>query len=303
LNEQLSALSQELANAVEKTSNLVVAINARWRFPASGVLWRPGIVVTADHTIKREDDIAVTIPSGHDVTATVVGRDSGTDLAVLRIPESIGGIEPGNATLPSVGTLALAVGRSPEHGVSAAMGIVSTVSGPWRTWRGGMLDNLVKLDVSLYPGLSGAAVVDTGGQIHGLATSGLSRFAALLIPASTINRHVDELLRTGHVARGYIGVGLQPVAIPAALREKVGIESDGGLIVLNVQPHGPAEKAGILLGDILLSLNNKPLADTDEVQTALAEAGIGGQLPVLVLRGGEPAHVTITIEERPRKQD
>jgi S1-C subfamily serine protease len=191
VNSPLTTLSHELADVVEKSAKSVVAVNARWRFPASGVLWRPGVIVTADHTIKREDDIRVTLPDGRSVGATVAGRDSGTDLAVLRIEDSLGGIEVSTTSL-KVGSLVLAVGRSAEQSARAALGIVSTVAGPQRTWRGGMLDSFIKLDISLYPGLSGAAVADTAGQIQGIATSGLSRFAALLIPAATIERTVDD---------------------------------------------------------------------------------------------------------------
>jgi S1-C subfamily serine protease len=303
VNSPLTTLSHELADVVEKSAKSVVAINARWRFPASGVLWRPGVIVTADHTIKREDDIHVTLPDGRSVGATIAGRDSGTDLAVLRIDEAVGGIEANDPSPPKVGNLVLAIGRSTGDGARAAMGIVSTVAGPSRTWRGGMLDNLIKLDVSLYPGLSGAAVVDTAGAIHGIATSGLSRFAALLIPTSTIHRTVEELLRTGRVARGYMGIGLQSIPVPANLREKNKIDNENGVIVLSVQPQGPAEKAGVVLGDILLTINAKPVQDIDDVQQALAAAAIGNTLAVTLLHGGERAERSIVIEERPRRQE
>jgi S1-C subfamily serine protease len=296
-----------LADVVEKSSKSVVALNARWRFPASGVLWRPGIVVTADHVIKREDDIRVTLPDGRSVAATIAGRDSGTDLAVLRIDETGGAVETVVETVdtepPKVGNLILAIGRSPDHGARAALGLVSTVGGPWRTWRGGTLDSLVKLDLSLYPGLSGVAVVDAAGRVHGIATSGLSRFAALLIPAAAIHRITDELLRTGHVARGYLGVGLQSVPVPATLREKNQIVNENGVIVLNVQPQGPAEKAGIVLGDILLSIDSKPMQDIDDIQQALAAAGIGDTLALTLLRGGERTERSLIVEERPRRQE
>lgn len=302
MNSPLTTLSHELADVVEKSATSVVAVNARWRFPASGVLWRPGVIVTADHTIKREDDIRVTLPDGRSVSATVAGRDSGTDLAVLRIEESLGGIETSTTSL-KVGNLVLAIGRSAEQSARAALGIVSTVAGAWRTWRGGMLDTLVKLDISLYPGLSGAAVADTAGEIQGIATSGLSRFAALLIPAATIDRTVDELLRTGHVARGYLGVGLQSIPVPANLREKNQIDNENGVIVLSVQPQGPAEKAGLVLGDILLSINGKSVQDVDDIQQALSGVAIGATLAVTLLRGGEGTERSIVVEERPRRQE
>jgi S1-C subfamily serine protease len=145
--------------------------------------------------------------------------------------------------------------------------------------------------------------VDTASRIHGIATSGLSRIAALLIPSVTIHRVVDELLRTGHVARGYMGIGLQSIPVPANLREKNQTDNENGVIVLSVQPQGPAEKAGIILGDIFLTINGKPVQDIDDVQQALATTGIGDTLAVTLLRGGERTERSIVVEERPRKEE
>src|SRR5437899_6368292 len=245
MNTALLALSNELASAVEQTAPTVVTVNARPRSGSSGVHWRPGVIVPADHTIRQEDDITIGLPGGGSVPATLAGRDPGTDLAVLKAD---------NLTIPAAtfrdgevkpGTLALVVGRGGESGVNATMGIISAVSGPWRTWRGGMMDRYIRLDLTLYPGSSGGAVVDTEGRTLGIATSGLSRLAGLAVPLSTVNRVVDQLLTKGRIARGYLGVGLQPIA--------------PGVIVLSVEPGGPADRAGVLLGDILVALNGKPV--------------------------------------------
>ena len=149
------------------------------------------------------------------------------------------------------------------------------------------MDRYIRLDVTLFPGTSGGAIVDTQGRTLGVGTNGLSRIAGLAVPLSTVNRVVDELLAKGHIARGYLGVGLQPIA--------------SGLIVLSVEPNGPAERAGVLLGDIVTALDGKPVADTDDVQSVLEPEYVGKAIKASVIRGGAPTEVTITIGERPRK--
>lgn len=288
---ELAALSNELAVAVERAGHAVVAVHARPRFSSSGVLWRPGIVVTAEHTIRREEEITVTLPDGNNVPATLAGSDAGTDLAVLKVEATTP--PPIRATAEVVpGNLALTVGRSEDSGVNATMGIISAVSGPWRTWRGGRLDRYIRLDLTLYPGSSGGLVVNVAGEALGIATSVLSRIAGLAIPASTINRVVDEILTRGHVARGYLGVGLQPVELP---------DHHKGLIVLSLEPEGPAAKAGVLIGDILTSLGGSPASDTDDIQAVLESHAVGQSVPAVVSRGGVSRDIAITIGERPRR--
>jgi S1-C subfamily serine protease len=199
------------------------------------------------------------------------------------------------------------VGRSQETGVSAAMGVISNVSGPWHTWRGGRIDQFLRLDVGLYPGASGGAVVNAGGKLIGIATAGLSRTSALAIPALTINRVVEELLRKGHVARGFLGVGLQPIVLPEHLRTKLDLPTRpkggaGGLIVLSVEPDGPAGRAGIVLGDVLVAMDGKRVADTDDVQEFLGGEHVGTPVKASVVRGGELTSVAVTIGERPRRR-
>jgi S1-C subfamily serine protease len=288
----LAALSNGLAAAVEHAGKSVVAVHARPRFSSAGVIWRAGVMVTAEHTVRREEEITVTLPDGTTVPASLAGSDGGTDIAVLKLAEPAG--EPADTGAAEVrpGHLALAIGRSENSGVNATLGIISAVSGSWRTWRGGRLDQYIRLDLTMYPASSGAAVVDTAGKVLGIATSGLSRIAGLAIPASTINRVVDEVLSRGHVARGYLGVGLQPVSVP---------EHQKSLIVLSVERSGPADNAGILVGDILISLDGKGVEDTEDVQTALEGVGVGKPIEAGILRGGEAKKVTITVGERPRR--
>lgn len=292
MNKELTAFSRDLASIVARAAPTVVAVNGRPSFPSSGVFWRPGIVVTAEHTLQREEDIEVTLPDGSTVPATIAGRDPGTDLAALRVDSATAPQFVTTPTPPEAGSVVLTVGRSPNSGPNATMGIVSALSGAWRTWRGGRLDHYIRLDLTLYPGSSGGVVVDVEGRAAGIATSALSRIAGLAIPAVTIDRVIDELLARGRVARGYLGLGLQPVVLPDHQR---------GLIVVSLEAGGPAATAGVLIGDVLLALGGRPVSDTDDLQGALESHGVGSPVEADILRGGASRKLSIVIGERPRR--
>ena len=301
MQSSLVSLSNELAKLVEEFQSQVLAVHARAHYPSSGVHWRPGIVVTADHTVSRDEDIQVTLPSGNRVDATLVGCDSGTDIALLRV-EGLGSpAVQGGGDTAKVGELALVLGRSPNSGPNASLGVISAVSGPWRTWRGGRLDHYIRLDATLFPTSSGAAVLDSRGQLLGIATSGLSRIAGLAIPASSINRVVDALLAKGHVPRGYLGIGVQPVAIPDAMRTSLSVTGKTGVMVVNVEPAGPADRAGVLLGDILLGIGDTPIEQIEELQSFSDSGVIGTTVKAKLIRAGALREVAITVGERPGK--
>ena len=291
MSAQLAALSNEIAAAVKQSERHVVAVHARPRFSSSGVLWKPGVIVTAEHTIRREEEITVTLPDGKTVPATLAGSDSGTDIAVLKTEEGGSGGSP-HTGAPAPGTLALAIGRSEDSGVNATLGIISACSGEWRTWRGGQLDHYIRLDLTMYPGSDGGAVINTAGELIGLATSALSRIAGLAIPAVTVDRVLEQILSRGHVQRGYIGVGLHPVELP---------DHHKGLIVLSLEPAGPAAKAGVLIGDVVVALGGRQVAETEELQTALESSAPGKSVEVAILRGGDSRKLAITVGERPRR--
>ncbi|HZS04339.1 MAG TPA: trypsin-like peptidase domain-containing protein [Blastocatellia bacterium] len=297
----LPAFSDGLAGAVERAGGAIVAINARQRIPSSGILWREGVIAAADHTIKREEEITVLLPDGRTVPATLAGRDPGTDLAVLKFDSAgLGPAEIGDTASLKVGHLVLAVGRVSEHGPSASLGVVSATGGAWRTWRGGMLDQFVRLDLAIYDGFSGGPLVDLQGRVVGLNTSGLTRGGALTIPTATVNRVVDEILARGHVRRAWLGVGMQPVQLPEALRQRLNLTNEYGVIVLSVEPDGPADKSGMLVGDVLVALGGAPVSDTDEVQAALGPERVGQPLDAGLIRGGALVQLTITVGERPQ---
>lgn len=296
----LLGLSNDLADAVENVGRSVVAVHARRHTPASGVYWSNGVVVTADHVIEREENITVSLADGRSVPARIAGRDAGTDLAVLRIEgEDLPAARVGNTAELRVGQIVLAVARPGEHGLSASWGTVSALGGPWRTWSGGQVDRLVRPDLTLYPGFSGGPLVDAHGHVVGINTSGLSRSMTLTVPATTVNRVADQLLSTGRIARGYLGVAMQPVKLPDTLVSSLGLSSSRALILVSVESAGPAEKAGLFVGDVLLSLNGKPVTDTDSVQTLLDPDQIGTSINARILRGGVPTDVPVTVGERP----
>jgi S1-C subfamily serine protease len=277
MQSTLASFSNEVAKLVEEFQPYVVAVHARGHYPSSGVVWRPGIIVTADHTIRREEDIQVTLPDGKRADAVLAGRDPGTDLAALKV-EGLGSAaaQTGGGDAVKAGELALILGRSPDSGPNASLGVISAVSGPWRTWRGGRLENYIRLDATMFPNSSGAAVVDVRGRLLGIATSALSRIAGLAIPATSVNRVLDVLVAKGHVPRGYLGIGAQPVGIPDALRANLSLTAKSGIMVVKVEPDGPADKAGILLGDILVSLGDAPLEEFEDLQS-ISDSGIIGK--------------------------
>src|SRR5881275_1873942 len=256
----LSELSSQLATAVETAGRSIVAINARRRIPSSGIVWRDGVVVSASHTVRSDDEIPVTLPNGDSTVAKVAGRDSATDLIALRVEGTKPYVAP-RADLSSlrVGSLVLAVGR-PGRNVSASFGIVSAVGEGWRTWQGARVDRVLRLDLAIYDGFSGGPLVDASGGVLGVNNSALARGTPMALPASAVDRVLDELLERGHVRRPFIGVAVQPVALSASVVKQHGLADAGGLLILSIAESSPAEKAGILLGDVLLEADGQSLS-------------------------------------------
>lgn len=305
--DSLLAFSQRLAKAVKRVSKAVVAIDARPRVATSGIVWRDGVIVSTNHTVQRDEEITVQLADGRRLPANLVGRDPSTDLAVLRVEaDQALGIDPVTTTAHNeleVGNLTLAVGRIyQERGVTASFGIVSALGDKWRTWRGGEIDRLIRPDVSIFIGFSGGALIDVEGRVIGINTTGLARGAGLTIPAATVNYVVDTLLEHGRIARPYLGVGMQPVTLPAELRSNLNLPNESALVMLSVEAESPAGRAGIMLGDVLVALEDVPVADTDDVQMVLSRSQVGQTIRASILRGGEQREITLTLAERPGKK-
>jgi S1-C subfamily serine protease len=297
----ISGFSQALIELVERTASGVVAVKAAPYRVVSGVILDRNLVAVSDHSLRREGQIPIQTANGAQAEATILGRDPSLDLGFLKVEnEALKPLASADPASLKAGTLAAVVGLTIDAGPSASLGILGAVSGSRRTWRGGTLDYFLRLDVNLYPSQSGAAVVDANGQLIGLATLGLLRHSAVAVPVATLRRIADELVKEGRIRHGYLGVGLHPVAI-AGLKAKLGLTSESGLILLSVEPGSPADSAGWLVGDILISLDGRPLADVDELQTALRGDAVGRTLKASLLRGGELVETQVVVSERKKR--
>ncbi len=268
-NNPLVALSNAMAEAVERASAFTVLVDARRRMPASGIAYAANLVLTADHIIEREDEIQLLLPDGSQTSASLAGRDSGNDLALLHLKNS--GLVPAEpaAQLARVGQLALAVGRPSSEGIQASLGVVSAIGGPVRTGQGGLLEQYLRTDTVPYPGFSGGPLIDSSGHVLGLNTSGLAQGVALTIPAPLAWKIAEALAKHGSVRRGYLGIRSQPVELAAPQRQALDREQSVGLLLVGVEEDSPASKSGLLVGDILVSLNGEPITDPDQLLARL----------------------------------
>jgi S1-C subfamily serine protease len=293
----LRTLSNELADLVATASAHLVTVRGRRRQAATGIVWSSGVVVTADHVLRRDEGILVTLPSGEKVAAELAGRDGTTDVAVLRVTT-----DP--ATAPEwapadgirVGELVAAVGL-PSADVRVSIGAVTAVRGPWRTGAGGLVDAYIQPDIVMYPGFSGGPLVATDGRFVGMNSSALLRGAHAALPHATLLRVVPALLQHGRVPQGYLGVSIQPVPLPGSLAEELG--QDLGVLLVAVEADSPAAAAGLHLGDVLVGLDDVVLRELDDLLAALAGDRIGREVPVRYVRGGEARTTAVRIGEAP----
>lgn len=297
MSQALLELSNAFVAAVEQAARSVAAIKEGGRVGVSGTFWRPGVIVTADHTIPREGNVTAVLPDGSEISAQIVGGDATTDVGVLKLDGAGEAPVFSPVAEQKVGSFVLAIGRSPSRGVMASSGIISAVGGAWRTWRGGKIDRWFRLDLQPYAGFSGGPLVDAAGRVIGINTSGPRR-GVMTIPAATVDRVVERVLRFGRISRGYLGVGVQPVELPEGLRQSLKLQSGRALLVVTVAPGGPAERAGVLLGDVLVSAAGSPLADARDLHAALDPETVGKPLELQIIRGGVLQQLRATVEER-----
>jgi serine protease DegQ len=295
--DTLAALSEGMADAVENIAATVVKVNGRRRRSGSGVVFAQNKVLTASHVLEREEDLSVETADGRTLTARFAGRDHSTDLAVLDV-EGLD-VEPATPAESEarVGQISLAVGsRSRGEGPRATLGVVSAVGGPVRTRRGPRLERYIQTDATPYPGFSGGPLIDVRGNVLGILVSGWGRGAAFAIPADIAWRNAVTLSERGSVKRGYLGILSQPVRLPDG--QNLGLTQRGGLLVVGVEDGSPAGRGGLIVGDILATLDGQPVEDTDDLLVLLAGDRVGSSVPVKLVRGGELAEVEITVGER-----
>jgi serine protease Do len=298
---ELQSLSNELASTVERAAASIVAVLARRGIGSSGIAWRDNLILTSSEGVRAEEGIKLQLPDGRTATARLRGRDSGTDLAVLET--DAGGLHPLEFTADTAikaGQLALAVGRTASTGPIASFGIVSGVSGEWKTWRGGKLDPFVRLDISAYPTLSGGAALDAAGNLIGLVSTGLSRSSVFAVTRATIDRIAGKLSQQGYFSRGFLGVALQPVALPSEIKEKAA--QDTGIMLVGVEPDGPAAVGGLILGDVLVAGDAQSLPQPEALAELLERTPAGQMVKFKTLRAGVLQDLDVRIGERPRRK-
>ena len=298
MSGSLELLSQDLAGLVEAVSPSLVRVEGRRRLPASGVVWsEDGLIVTAHHVIQREQGIRVGLADGASLEADLLGRDPATDLAVLKV---------GSDDLPRpewqpteslrVGHIVLALGR-PHQQPQATLGVVSALSGSWRTPVGGEVSQYLQTDVVMYPGFSGGPLVGAGGSIYGLNSSGLLLGVSLTLPTETIDKVVKDLVDHGRIRRAFLGVAAQPAELPDAIAQE--LNRSTGLLLVSVEEGSPADEAGLTLGDTLIAFDNQPLKSLDDLLRQLSGQNIGKEINLKLLRAGEVIDKAVTIGERP----
>jgi S1-C subfamily serine protease len=295
----LSSLSNELANAVERSAQSVVTVNGRRRLPASGIAWTSdGVIVTANHVVERDEDLTVSLDDGVARPVILVGRDQGSDIALLQLDGTslTPAVRPGAEPRP--GHLVLAVGRPGQTGPMASIGVISLVGGSWRTSEGTQVESFVRSDAAMLPGFSGGPLVDTTGAIIGMNSSTVGRRGGLTIPFDSVDNIVSGLRAHGKVRRGFLGIGAQSVELNAGLRESLGIDQERALVVVNVQPDGPAEQSGLMIGDVILSVQERQVATVEELQDHLSGEIVGQMVNVSLLRGGQLTQTPVTVGER-----
>jgi S1-C subfamily serine protease len=284
----LVALSGELSAAVARVAPSLVYVDGSPRRDATGIAWNEHTIVTVDHALDRDDDVELVLDGGRRVAATVAGRDPSTDLAILRTGATFPAIARAGLDGAAVGQLVLAAGRDEDGRLGASFGVLSALDGPWQTWRGGEIERLMRPDLTLYSGFSGGPLLDAAGAVLGINTWGLSRRTALTIPLETIARVVGQLESRGSIARGYLGVALQDVRLPDALRAAQSIAAREAALVVDVA-----------LGDVLLALGEITIEGAGDLQRALGFEAVGTRQALTILRGGTRATLEITIGERP----
>ena len=296
-SDALEALSSGLADAVARGGEHIVSINQGDEHASSGVCRRPGLFLSSDRAVGEDEGITITTADGAEHEAQVVGRDPGHDLVLLKT-EDAAGAEPELRTEPlTAGEIAISLARPTDEGIQASIGIVNVADGTYRSWRGGSMEGVMRIDATRYPGYSGGATIDAAGRIAAINVLGDSGVAVPMPLAISI---ADRLEKGERMGRAYLGVRSQPVDLPKTVSSER--ERESGLLVVGVEDSGPAEAAGLMVGDIILAVGSDPVSDHEELLERLGQQKPGNEIEIGVIRGGETKSITVTLGARPRDQ-
>jgi S1-C subfamily serine protease len=295
----LNQLSNEMADAAAAAGASVVQVQGHRR-PASGIVYRDNIVVTTTRALGREEGLRVRRPDGRALDAELTGWDPATSLAILRA-DGLDVPPIARAGSPArVGHVALALARSWSNALTASAGIVSVIGGPLRTGRRRAIDEVIRTTAPMHDGFAGGAFVDTGGALIGVATASAIRGLGVIIPASIALKTADAVLEHGRLKRGYLGIAGQPVELPEA--QRAGEDEPGtALLIAAVTGGSPAAAAGLLVGDIVLTFDGKPVESAEDLLDLLVGDRVGRAVPVRILRGRERVDLNVTVGERTQK--
>ena len=314
-----AAFSNQTAELAEQAGRAVVAVEAGDRVAASGVHWREGVIVTAAHLVRRADEATVTLPGGSTAKGTLIGRDATTDLAVVSISDHSTLRTLPFASSARVGEFVLAIARSGRGELSASAGIIARTGENWRTWRGGEVDRLLRPDVRLYPGQSGSVLINGHGEVLGVNSAILARDSVITLPVETVDRVANELLEHGHIAQPYLGIAVQQVPLPPEWQKAAGTTQEQGLLVMHVHPEGPSKRAGVALGDVIVSIDAQRMDDLRALRRQLAKKRIqflrglnrkvvfnpaahkGELVAVKLLRAGNVIETSVELADRPTR--
>jgi S1-C subfamily serine protease len=279
-----------LPDAVARVAASVLGVGTG-RHRSSGVLWRPGVLVVSAQAPSRASAVTLTLPSGDQIQGQVRGVDGASDLAAVQFDSAeIPVAERAPLSAVRLGEFVFAVGREPSGLAQASFGHVGMAGGAWRTWRGGRVEQLIRLDGGLYPGLAGGPVANAGGQVLGVASGALSRHHGVVLPVATVDRVLDQLLAHGRVQQGYLGIAVQ------AAHAVQGGAKVAGLLVSSLAEDGPAARGGLLVGDVIVQVGDTPVSSFDALRDLLQ---VGAAVNLSLVRGGQAHTLTLDVAQRP----